>query len=125
MNLLTADLLAEIVTQLATAVRPLVKATQIIAHCKEHTIDMQGAGSSNYAAFWDADLGEAAAQHRLQKFKRGPTAQSRNAWCLSSGLAAGRIWATNNGWCLVPWSSTNGNWMFLQCGPSATTPTHI
>lgn len=118
---LTSDLLVEIVTKLATTRQPLVEAKEIIAYCDRHKIDIQGDAGANYAAFWAADLSEGAGDHRLQKFKRSPTAQGRNAWCLSSTLAPGRVWAASNGWLLVPWSNVEKNWKFEFAGPAATT----
>ncbi|MCW5808638.1 MAG: hypothetical protein KIT31_40180 [Deltaproteobacteria bacterium] len=119
--MITDDLLVEIVTELATPSQPLVEATAIIAYCEAHGIDIQGDGNAKYAAFWSADLDEAKGEHRLQKFKRGKTAQARNAWCLTSGLIQARSWAANNGWLLVPWSNKEENWMFNFSGPSGTT----
>lgn len=121
MPLLTDDLLVAIVTKLATPSQPLVEATTIIAYCEQNAIDIQGGGTAKYAAFWSADLGEAKGDHRLQKFKRSPTAQARNAWSLTSNLDQARSWAASNGWLLVPWSTAEENWMFKFSGPSATT----
>jgi hypothetical protein len=121
MAIITHDLLVEIVTQLATPSIPLVEAATIISYCSHNGIDLQGTGSANYAAFWDADLAEGAGEHRLQKFKRGKTRQARNAWCQFSDLTAGRVWASQNGWLLVPWNRTEQNWMFEFTGPADTT----
>jgi len=90
MTLLTNHLLVDIVTKLATTRQPLVEAKEIVAYCDRHRIDVQGDRNAKYAAFWAADLEEGAGGHRLQKFKRSPTAQGRNAWCLSSTLVPSR-----------------------------------
>ena len=121
MPMLTYDLLVNIVTKLAATRDPLVEAKAIIRHCQAHGIDIQGGDKAKYAAFWSADLDEAKGAHRLQKFKRSATPQARNAWCLTSGLAGARVWATANGWLLVPWSTAEQNWKFKLAGPSATT----
>src|SRR5689334_13628803 len=98
MQVLTNQLLVEIVTQLATPTQPLVDAKTIIAYCGAYAIDIQGGGNAKYAAFWSADLAEATGEHRLQKFKRSATAQARNAWCLTSNLSEARLWAARNSW---------------------------
>lgn len=118
MQLITDDLFVDIVASFATSQNPLVEAITIIKYCANHHIDIQGAGTAKYAAFWDADLGEAKGEHRLQKFKRSPTRQAPNAWCLTSMLASGCTWASANGWLLVPWSSSEKKWKWKFAGPS-------
>lgn len=126
--MLDMDTLVAIVTALATPHEPLVTGAQIMAYCDaaQPPIDYQGGPGRVRAQFEDADNAEAGAGHRLQKFKTSNTWQAApNAWCLMAHLTAGRQWASQHGWLLVPWEASTGLWSWATAGDPLTTPTVV
>ena len=121
MLVIDADLFVDLVTELTFPTKPLVEAKSLIAHCGAKRIDIQGRPGRNNVTLWDADTGEGAGEHRLQKFTRSRARQARNAWCLSNDLVAGRRWAALNEWLLVPWNRTRGRWDYEMAGRAPTT----
>lgn len=90
MTIIDANILVDIVTQLSSPAMPLVSAKRIIAHCASAVIDLQGVGPAKYQAFGDADLSEAADQHRLQSSRPHRSSRLRtHGACLPISTSGG------------------------------------
>lgn len=121
---MTPDVLLEVVEALEEVPGGLVSSTQIMRWCDQHRIDY-GPPVNSY--FWNSDLAEAAAQHRLLKFKTSATKNGRNYFARRMGVPPapegaaghpGRKAARANGWVECVWTPPTWDWKNAQVPPA-------